>query len=160
MSKFRVLKVLSVCSLLVSSAATAATTGTITLGGTVTTTLEVTVTDTAGASALNLSAGEKIAQVADLAMTTNNDQGLTLTASSGDLTKAGGQPISFQTTTVADGAAAPLAAGFLIASGTNYTVGTVAAGSVLKDVYIMYTPAASQDPGAYGGTISLTVSDN
>lgn len=155
----RALKVV-LASLLVSSIAGAATTATVTLGGTVASTLTITSTDTAGAAALNLSSGQKIAQVADVSMSTNNDQGLTLTATSGNLTKTGGVSIAFQVTSVADAATAPLAAAFTVASGTSYTVATSAAGSSLKDLYIMYTPGATQDPGAYAGSITLTVADN
>jgi hypothetical protein len=160
MSNLQSLKILAVASLVISSTALAATTGSVTLGGSVATTLEVTAVDTAGASALDLSAGQKIAKVADIEMSTNNDQGLTLTASSGNLTHTGGQPIAFQTTTVVDAAAPPVPAVFVTASGTDYSIGTLVAGSINKDMYIMYTPAASQDPGLYGGSISLTVSDN
>lgn len=156
----RALKLFVVSSLLVSSVAAAGTTATVTLGGSVASTLEITSTDTASASTLNLSSGQKIVQVADVSMSTNNDQGLTLTASSGNLTKTGGQPISFQVTSVADGGTAPLAAAFTVASGSNYTVATSAAGSSAKDLYIMYSPGATQDPGAYAGSISLTVADN
>lgn len=156
----RSLKLFVVGSLLVSSAAIAATTGSVTLGGSVSSSLSLDAEDTLGASTLDLSGGEKIAKVADISMSTNNEQGLTLTASSGDLTKTGGSSISFQVTTVADAASAPVAGDFLTASGDDYTVGTSAAGSVNKDMYILYTPAALQDPGAYTGSISLTVTDN
>lgn len=159
MSKSRIVKSILVASLAVSPVAMAATSGSVTLGGSVASTLEITSVDTAGASALDLTtAGPTIVQVADIEMSTNNEQGLTLTASSGNLTKTGGTSIAFQVTSVADGATAPTT--FAIASGSNYTVGTSAAGSVLKDLYIKYSPATLQDPGAYGGSISLVVSDN
>jgi len=160
MFKSRVLKSVLVASLMFSSTAIADTTGTVTLGGTVEPTLSITSTATAGAAALDLSGGTKIVKVSDLAMSTNNEQGLTLTASSGNLTKSGGTSIAFQVTSVDNAAAAPAAGAFTIASGSNYTVGTEAAGSVDQDLYIMYTPAALQDPGAYAGSISLTVTDN
>jgi hypothetical protein len=147
-------------SLLLSSAAIADTTGSVTLGGEVLTSLEITAVDTAGASALVLSGGQKIAKVSDIAMTTNNEQGLTLTATSGNLTKTGGTSIAFQVTSVADAATAPVAGAFVIASGTDYTVGTVAAGAAAVDLYILYTPATLQDPGDYAGSIDLTVTDN
>ncbi len=156
MSSPRALKIV-LASLLISSIAGAAT---VTLGGSVSSTLEITSVDTGGASALDLSSGQKIAQVADVSMNTNNDQGLTLTATSGDLTKAGGVSIAFQVTSVGDSVTAPLAGAFTVASGTSYTVATSAAGPSLKDVYIMYTPGSTQDPGAYVGNITLTVADN
>lgn len=160
MSIPRVVVSLLAASLVVSSLAVAGTTATITLGGSVSSTLEITAVEGAAADALDLSVGQKIVKVADIEMSTNNDQGLTLTATSGDLTKAGGVSIAFQVTTVADAASAPVAGAFTIPSGTDYTAGTIAAGSDVSDLYIMYTPPGSQDPGDYAGTIELTVSDN
>jgi hypothetical protein len=42
----------------------------------------------------------------------------------------------------------------------KYSVDVGAAGTNLKDLYIRYTPSATQDPGDYAGAITLTVSDN
>jgi hypothetical protein len=158
MFKLRTVAVLA-ASLLSSSVALAATTASVTLGGTVATTLSLTVTATPEAASLDLTtAGPTVVKVADVSMSTNNEQGLTLTATSGDLTKAGGTPIPFQVTSVADGDAAPTV--FAIASGDDYTVGTSVAGADAQDLYISYSPAALQDPGAYSGSITLTVTDN
>jgi len=143
-----------------ASTSLAATTASVPLGGTVSATLQVTSTAAAGASSLDLMNGEQIVKVADISMSTNNEQGLTLTATSGNMTKSGGSAIAYQVTSVADAATAPLAAGFTVASGENYTVGTSVAGSAAVDLYIKYAPAANQDPGAYSGEITLTVSDN
>ncbi len=147
-----------------SPTAFAATDATVPLSGTVASTLAITSTATAGASTLDLdgdgSAAEHIVKVADLAIATNNEQGYTLTVTSGNLTKDGGTSIAYKVTTVDDAAAAPATGAFTIASGTAYTVPTTAAGSVPKDLYIQYTPAALQDAGAYVATINLTVADN
>lgn len=149
-----------------SPAAFAATSDTVGLSGTVDSTLTITGSATAGATALNLqgtgNAGvETIVKSADLAIDTNNSAGYTLTVSSGNLVNATATtPIAYQVTTVADAAAAPAAAGFTVASGTNYTVASSAAGSVPKDLYIKYTPATNQDPGTYTATISVSVVDN
>jgi len=136
---------------------------TVTLGGTVASTLALVTTPTVAASTLNLSTGtQQIVQVADLAISTNNEQGYTVTATSGSLTKANGTPIAYQVTTTADAVAA-IAGNFTIASGTSYTVGSTAAnaaGTGGRDLHIMYTPAALQDPGDYAGTITVTVADN
>ncbi|MBL0212939.1 MAG: hypothetical protein IPQ07_03580 [Myxococcales bacterium] len=156
----RVVLSLLAASLVVSSLAVAGTTATVTLGGSVSSTLEITSVDTAAAGALDLSAGQKIVKVADIEMSTNNDQGLTLVATSGNLTKAGGVSIAFQVTSVADAASAPAAGAFTIPSGSDYSAATSVAGSDVSDLYIKYTPASSQDPGDYAGTIELTVSDN
>lgn len=141
----------------------AGTTGSVTLGGTVTSTLTMTSTSTSGAAALALDGSaanvEQIVKVADVDMATNNEQGLTLTASSGSLTKAGGTSIAFQVTSVADAAVAPATGDFLIASGSDYTVSSNAAGDYKQDLYIKYTPAALQDPGSYAGNITLSVVD-
>jgi hypothetical protein len=148
-------------SLALGSVAHAGTSDTVSLSGSVTSSLDIAATDTAGATALDLSGGQKIAKVSDLAISTNNEQGFTLTASSGNLTKAGGTSISFQVATVDDGASAPVAGDFSVASGTDNTdfVSSVA-GAKDGDLYILYTPATLQDPGTYTGSISLTVSDN
>lgn len=148
------------CTTLLSSAAFADTSASVTLGGSVSSSLAITSTPTAAASTLDLSGGQKLVKVADLSTGTNNEQGLTITATSGDLTKAGGTSIAFQVHSVADGAGAPVAGAFLVSSGTDYTVGSSAAGAFDRDLYILYTPAALQDPGSYSGSISLTVADN
>jgi hypothetical protein len=160
MLRSQVLKLAIVGVLAISSAAGADTTGSVTLGGTVTSSLQITAVDTAGASALDLSGGQKIVKVCDITMSTNNEQGLTLSATSGSLTKSGGTSITFQVTSVVDAATAPAAGAFLIASGSPYTVGTVASGSVSRDLYVMYTPLTLQDPGDYDGSVDLTVTDN
>jgi hypothetical protein len=146
--------------LAVSSLASAATSDSVTLGGHVDSTLFVEASATAGATDLDLSSGQKIVKVADIAMGTNNDQGLRLTASSGALTKSGGADINFQVVTVDDTATPPIAAAFLVASGDDYTWDSdAAAGNFAQDLYIMYSPGATQDPGDYSGVIDLTVED-
>lgn len=149
-----------------SPTAFAATTGTVGLQGTVASTLAIAATATAGATTLNLqgagTAGvQTIVKVADLAIDTNNSTGYTLTVTSGNLVNATTTtPIAYQVTTVADAATAPVAGGFTVASGTNYTVASSAAGSLPKDLYMMHTPAQYQDPGTYTATITVTVADN
>lgn len=162
MSRSRIpeLAAIALLALAPASSALASTTATVTLGGTVTSSLQITSTATGTASALDLSGGQKIAKVADLTIATNNEQGVTLTASSGDLTKSGGTSISYQVTSVDDGDPAPDATAFTIDSGTDYTVGNSASGSFNRDLYIMYTPLALQDPGHYAATINLSVADN
>lgn len=125
----------------------------------------ITATATTTASALLLDgeddASEHIIKVADLAISTDNSTGLSLTVSSGNLTKTDGiTPIAFQITTVADGAPAPASGEFITPSGSNYTASTSTAGQADKDLYIKYTLAALQDPGPYSAAISLIVTDN
>jgi hypothetical protein len=147
--------------LLTASVASAATSGQVDLSGEVTSTLTMSATPTNAASALDLmTASEQIVKVADLAASTNNDQGLTWTMSSGDLAKSGGQSIAYKVLSVADGGSAPATGAFIVDSGDDHVVGNSAAGSFDRDLYIKFTPAGSQDPGIYEGTINLSVSDN
>lgn len=125
----------------------------------------ITSSTTSVASNLTLdgegSASEHIIKVADLAISTDNSTGLSLTVSSGNLTKAAGiTPIAFQVTTVADRAPAPASGEFITPSGSNYTASTATTGQADKDLYIKYTSAALQDPGPYSVAISLIVTDN
>jgi hypothetical protein len=148
------------------SPAFAGTTDTLTIKGTVTTTLSLAVAGTTGAgsaAALELgTTGEKIVKIADLTMSTNNEQGLLLTvtsANSGSLVKAGGTSISFLLNAVNDAATAPATGDFSAGSGATYTTGSTAAGDANKDLYMKYTPATLQDPGEYTDTLTLTVTD-
>ncbi|UJB69352.1 hypothetical protein HRE53_23830 [Acaryochloris sp. 'Moss Beach'] len=139
---------------------------TVNLSGTVSSTLTLSTTATGGASTLPLDGGaagnQQIIQVADLGINTNNEQGYTLTVTSGDLTKSGGTAISYQTTTTATGVSA-VTGDFAVASGLDHTFATSAAnasGSGDRDLWVQYTPAALQDPGSYTGAITVTVADN
>lgn len=149
-------------TLLVAAAASADTVG---LSGIVASTASVTSTPTAAATALNMGGvgtaiGEQIVKVADLALTTNNTTGLTLTIDSGNLTNGTGN-VAFKVQTVAAAAGAPLTAAFTVASGTpNSGYVSSASGADTRDLYIAYTPAAVLDPGTYTATITLTVADN
>jgi hypothetical protein len=135
---------------------------TVNIGGTVNSTLAIVATPTAAATTLNLTAGEKIAKIADLAITTNNTTGYTLTATEGNMVRTGQEavtPIAFKVTTTADAAAVP-GAGAFTGTGTLYTYAdNVAAGADPRDLYVAYTPDAAQDPGAYTALITLTVLD-
>jgi hypothetical protein len=139
---------------LLASVAVAAPTDSVNLSGEVLSSLTVVATPNAAASALVLSGGQKIVHVADITMSTNNEQGLSITASDGVLIKGGGTTIAFDTTTVVHEAAAPAIAVF-----ADALLGTIAAGSLTQDLYIMYTPLALQDPGVYTGVINLVVTD-
>lgn len=147
-------------ALTLATSALAASSGTVAIGGTVTTTAAVDVgTPLTEATALDLNtASQQVVKVADLTVSTNNATGLTLTVSSGNMVKGDGNtPIPYQVTTVADEAQQPTS--FAVASGTPYTVTTSAAGVVPLDLYVAYTPAENQDPGAYSATINLSVTD-
>lgn len=124
----------------------------------------VAVTSTFSAPALVLdgegTSDTRIVKVGDLSLSTDSAAGLTVTLSSGDLAKIDGEPIVFQVTTVADGAAAPAAASFTVPSGSLYAYVTFAAGSEERDVYIKYSTRTIQDPGTYDAQIAASVTDN
>jgi hypothetical protein len=106
------------------------------------------------------SASMHIVKVADISISTDYSGGLTLMLTSGSLTKVDGSDISFKITTVANDAIAPSSSDFIVSSGDLYTYATRAASSEGRDAYILYTPSALQDPGAYGATINISVVDN
>lgn len=124
----------------------------------------LTTTPTINAGQLDLdgegNASTHVVKVADIEISTDSGSGLTLTISSGDIARVGGQPISFQVTTVADNASPPSSGDFSIPSGNDYTYATAAAVTENRDVYIRYTPLSFQDPGHYSNSIDLSVIDN
>ncbi|MBE9029819.1 hypothetical protein IQ266_08770 [filamentous cyanobacterium LEGE 11480] len=145
------------------STAFATTTEDITVGGTVAATLNIDVVAEAGATTLTMTQGaETIAKIAELSMETNNSTGLTLTATDGDMTNGDGQTIAYDVEIVARDAAAPASGDFSDGGDTYATAGGNALGAAEgeRDLYIAFTPAALQDPGAYTGTVSVTVVDN
>jgi hypothetical protein len=124
----------------------------------------ITVASTAGASGLTLdgqgSSSSRVVKVADLELSTDAASGLTVSITSGALTRAGGSSIAFQVALVDHGASAPAAAAFTAASGAPYLFVTGGAVTLEKDLYIRYTAAALQDPGGYAAAIDLDVTDN
>jgi hypothetical protein len=142
--------------------ASAAWADAITLGGTVGSTSSVISTPTATASALPMGGegsdiGEQIKKVGDLALSTNNTEGLTLTVTSGNLSK-GSDAVAYKVMTVADGATAPASGDFSTDSGDSWEV-DAALGASSLDLYIAYSPPAVLDPGDYAGEITLSVQD-
>jgi hypothetical protein len=101
-----------------------------------------------------------IIKVATLNLSTDHTSGYTLMVTSGDITKTGGTPIAFQVTTVPANSAAPSAGAFAIPTSNIYLLTTSTSGTEDRDLYIRYTPGSLQDPGAYSGNISLTITDN
>jgi hypothetical protein len=153
-------------SVLFGSSAKAATTGDVPLSGTVAATLDLVTTPTATASTLPLdgtAAGvEQILKVADLNIQTNNTLGYTLTVPSGNLTGSRGGTVAYQVT-VMDNNVQAAAGDFATATGSALNYSTTAPNAAVdgdRDLYIRYTPAALQNPGAYTATINLAVADN
>lgn len=125
----------------------------------------VSVAATAGATGLDLdgegSAGTHIVKIADLSASTDGAAGFTVSISSGELRKAdGATPVPFQVALVADEGTPPAASAFTVPSSGTYTWYTAAPGAAARDLYIMYTPAALQDPGAYSATVDVSIIDN
>lgn len=125
----------------------------------------VTVSPAAGAGALVLdgegSSTTHVVKLADVSLWTDAANGFIVSISSGNLTKADGRtPVPFQVVLVADGASAPLASAFTTPSGTTYTWSSAGSGAIEKDLYIKYTPAGLQDPGAYIASVDIDVVDN
>jgi len=139
---------------------------TLTTSGTVSSSASVSTTATAAATTLNLGGtgtaiGEQIVKTGDVALSTNNSTGLTLTVTSGSLSNGvTAENIAYKVQTVADGGTAPLSAAFTTASGTSLTYTNSIQGADERDLYIAYTPDTLQDPGTYSSTITLTVADN
>jgi hypothetical protein len=125
----------------------------------------VTVQGTAGATGLELdgrgSASTHIVKIAEISLTTSAAGGFTVTVTAGSLIKVDGStPVSLRVVLVDRDAPSPSAAAFTIPSGTPYVFSTTAAGTVEKDAYIKYTPAALQDPGAYAAVVEIDIVDN
>lgn len=124
----------------------------------------VTAQSTVAASGLVLDgqgiASTRIVKVAVISFSTDAPNGVSLSISSGSLTKAGGTPVAFQVAVVDRDAVAPSSDAFTTPSGSAHVVSTAAAGVAERDLYIMYRAAALQDPGAYSASINLDVVDN
>ncbi|MBA3463590.1 MAG: hypothetical protein H0T46_26775 [Deltaproteobacteria bacterium] len=103
----------------------------------------------------------RIVKIATLTLSTDDGDGLTVSITSGSLTKADGRtPVPFQVVLVASGASAPVSGEFTTPSPTTYTWSNGGTGEVEMDLYIKYTSASLQDPGAYSASVDLVVVDN
>ena len=154
-----------------SSAMAQVTTGDVTIGGTVESTLNIAIAAVGGIDNLDLG-GEgvdnaaTILKVADITIRTNNNAGLSLTMTEGnmDITGGGDTPLAYQVAVTDDGVAAAAGdfGGGLV---NNYTqVGGAAPnlgadGTLAQDISISYDPPQVLDAGAYTATITLTVAD-
>lgn len=149
-----------------ASSAMAQVTDTVTLSGTVTSTLDIEAVDTAEAAALTLQGGgaDVIVQIADVLLTTNNAGGVAMsTAGAGSITSSTGgtTTIPFDLVSVDDGVTAPAAGAFTAgAYAQNFTTGfDGTTGQLPVDLYIRYDSPDLVDPGAYGATVTLEVAD-
>lgn len=154
---------LVVATSFIPSAAFAGTTDSVTIGGSVASTLAIAYTN--AKADINLAPAQTNAEVkvADLTMGTNNSTGLTVTAT-GILTLAkttgsNATPVPFTVGIVAGASGTP--ASYAITATTVFATTTAAAPSTAHSLYIKYsTDASFQDPGSYAATVVLTVADN
>ena len=124
----------------------------------------VVSTPTGAAGALNLygentANPDTVVKVADLAITSNSSNGVSLTATAaGDLTH-GANSLAYQVLIVGDGDAAPTAVSFSDTTDTEANV-TIVAGAAARDLYIEYDAPAYLDAGTYTSSITVSVTDN
>ena len=159
-----------------SSAMAQVTTGDVTIGGTVDSTLNVDITAVGGVdTTLDLGGegtdnGETIVKVADITIRTNNDAGLSLTMTSGNMVATGSDtPLAYKVAVTGDEVAAATGDFTALTSGTdnvqNYAqaggggIELAADGTLAQDVSISYDPPQNLDAGDYTATITLTVQD-
>ncbi len=142
-----------------ASGAFALTDSNVNLTGTVASTLAISSSNPNTAIDLAASQTDTTVKAADLAFGTNNSAGLTV-ASSGTLTLSNGQatPVPFTVGIVAGSTGTPVS--YVASGATVFTTSAAAAPTTAHALYIKYSTAAFQDPGAYAATVTLTVTDN
>ncbi len=145
--------------------------GTVDIGGTVESTLNIDITAVGGVdTGLDLGGegtdnGETIVKVADIIIRTNNDAGLSLTMTEGDMTATGSDtPLAYQVAVTDDGVTAltgdfggGLVESYSQVGGAAPNLG--ADGTLAQDISISYDPPQNLDAGDYTATITLTVAD-
>ena len=145
-----------------ASSAFAGTTGSIPLGGTVNTTLEMVVTPTANTNMDLTTATVQRIKFGDITMGTNNATGLNLALDSAvTFTNANSKTPITVGVAVLDGAAPAIpTTGYVTAAGSLIAPNAAQAITTPYSLFVEYTPAALQDPSAYSATVNLTVTDN
>lgn len=152
-------------SLMANSAAFAETQGTVTLSGTVPSTLAMTVSGAGYSSELPLEPGVdytdmKVAEITGAS--TNSANGLQVVASSNWTLRSGSNTIAIINIGEAQGTSSTYATSSNSATG-NVTLGvtrTVQAGNALdSSIFIDYNVSSSQAAGDYTGSITFTASD-
>lgn len=158
-------------SLFGASSAMAQTTGDVNIGGTVDSTLNIDITAVGGVdTGLDLGGegidnDETIVKIADIIVRTNNNAGLSLTMTEGNMTATGSDtPLAYQVA-VTDNDVVAVTGDFGGGLTETYTQAGGAApnlgadGTVAQDISISYNPPQNLDAGAYTATITLTVAD-
>ena len=138
---------------------------TINLGGTVSNYSTISSTATAGAGSLNLygegtATANVVVKVADIALTSNNTEGVELKAEADSALTGGtnGVTLAYQVKLVDDNAAAPAAGVFSATSDTvNVDNTDFSSNAANQDLYIEYDGPEYLDPDTYSSTITMTV---
>jgi hypothetical protein len=153
---------LVVASSFMASAAFAGITGSVPLSGTVATTLAVTATPVNNTSMNLTTASVQRVKVADVTMGTNNATGLKLVFDS-DVAFVNANaktPIAVGVQVLAGASPTTPTSAYITSAGTLVTETAAQAVNTPYSLFVEYTPAALQDPGAYSASIGLTVTDN
>lgn len=144
---------------------TAAFADTINLGGTVANYSTISSTATTGASNLNLhgvgtATADVVVKVADIALTSNNTEGVELKATANTPLTGGvnGDTLTYQVKLVDDNATEPLATAFSAITDTvNVDNTDFTSNAAAQDLYIEYDGPEYLDPDTYSSTITMTV---
>lgn len=143
---------------------TAAFADTVNLAGSIASTNTLNTTTLPAASTLNLygvgtDQAAQVVQVASVALTTNNDEGIQLSADggTGKLTNPESGELAF-TVLLVDTTVTPVAGDFSSASQTvNVEPSDFTNNAATQHLYISYDPPAYLDPGAYSASITVTL---
>ncbi|NEQ55555.1 MAG: hypothetical protein F6K11_36480 [Leptolyngbya sp. SIO3F4] len=155
----------SFTSVTLALGSTTAFADTINLGGTVSDYSTISSTATAGASSLNLygegsATADVVVKVADVALTSNNTEGVVLQAAADSPLTGGsnGVTLVYNVKLVDDNATAPLAGAFSATSDTvNVDNTDFSSNAAAQDLYIEYDGPEYLDPDNYSSTITMTV---
>ncbi len=144
-----------------ASAAFAGTTGSVPLGGTVVTTLEMAVTPLNNTGMDLTTPSVQRVKVGDITMGSNNATGLTLSFNSAVnfVNPNAKTPIAVGVQVLAGASPTLPTSGYITTAGTLSAPAAAQAVNTPYSLFVEYTPAALQDPGLYSATISLTVLD-
>ncbi len=144
---------------------TAAFADTINLSGSVANYSTISSIATAGAGSLDLhgvgtATADVVVKVADIALTSNNTEGVVLKATADTPLTGGvnGDTLTYQVKLMDNDATAPLAAAFSATSDTvNVDNTDFSSNAAAQDLYIEYDGPEYLDPDTYSSTITMTV---
>ncbi len=141
---------------------TAAFADTVNISGSVANYSNISSTATAGASSLNLAgvgtaSTDVVVQVADIVITSNNAEGVSLQASADSALTGGtnGDSITYNVK-LSDEGVTP-SAGAITATSDTVNVSSFSSNTADQDLYIKYDGPQYLDPGTYSSSITMTV---